>query len=360
MNNCSQAPQMDATRRAAERYLTSWNEEGMNWEAWIEEVEAARATFADLINASPDDVAVCGSVSQATSSVASCFDFATGRKKIVLTAGEFPTVGQVWKAQEGWGAELGWVPVQDGVIPLEGYAPHLDESTLLVSACHGYYQTGYKQDLSAIVSMARSVGALVYADAYQTLGSCPVDVQALDLDFLASGNLKFLMGIPGIAFLYVKPSVAETLTPSITGWFGRENPFRFDPADDSWAPGARRFDLGTPPIFEAYVARAGMEVLRSIGLDAIEGWNRRLTEALLTGAEDRGLRILGTRNPSEKATTTAILVDGDAHAVETELKRRGVMGSARGPAVRLAPHFYSTLEDVDRALTALEASLQAV
>jgi selenocysteine lyase/cysteine desulfurase len=236
----------------------------------------------------------------------------------------------------------------------------MSEETLLVSACHGYYQTGFKQDLGAIVAMARSVGALVYVDAYQTLGSCPLDVQALDVDFLASGNLKFLMGIPGIAFLYVKPSVAETLEPSVTGWFGREDPFRFDPTDLSWAPGARRFDLGTPPIFEAYVARAGMDVLHGTGLDAIDAWNFELSKALLDGAEERGLEVLGPRDPAKKAPTTAFLVPGDAHAVEGELKRRGVVGSARGPALRLAPHFYSTLEDVDRALTALEASIRTV
>ena len=360
MNNCSQAPPMAETLAAAQAYLSSWNEEGMNWDRWMEEVEAARNTFASLINAAPTDVAVCNSVSQATSSVASSFDYTEGRKNIVLTSGEFPTVGQVWRAQEARGAELSWVPVRDGIIPIEGYEPLLSEETLLVSACHGFYQTGYKQDLSEIVSLARDVGALVYVDAYQTLGSCPLDVQALDVDFLASGNLKFLMGIPGIAFLYVKPSVAETLEPSVTGWFGRANPFRFDPTDLSWADGARRFDLGTPPVFEAYVARAGMEVLQQTGLDDIEAWTVRLSQALLAGAQDRGLDVLGTRNPTEKAPTTAFLVPGDSHAIEVELRRRGVLGSARGPAVRLAPHFYSTLEDVDKALTALETSIRSL
>ena len=112
-----------------------------------------------------------------------------------------------------------------------------------------------KQDLSEIVTKARAVGALVYVDAYQTLGTCALDVKELDLDFLTTGNLKFLMGIPGIAFLYVKPSVAEKLEPTITGWGGREDPFAFDLKDLTWAPVARRFDTGTPPIFEAFVAR---------------------------------------------------------------------------------------------------------
>ena len=358
MNNCSQAPQMDLTREAAEAYLDSWRREGMDWERWVGEVEAARSSFARLINAEPGDVAICTSVSQATSSVASALDYCGGRRKLVVTEGEFPTVGQVWRAQEIRGALLEWVPAVDGIIPAEGYEGVLDEKTLLVSACHGYYQSGFKQDIGAIVEKAREVGALVYVDAYQTLGTEPLDVKALDVDFLASGALKFLMAIPGIAFLYVKPSVAEGLQPSVTGWFGREDPFSFDPRDLSWATGARRFDTGTPPVMEAYVARAALDFLQGVGLEAIGAWTRELSRALVSGGEDRGLRLLGTRDPGRKAPTTAFLVPGDSHDVERRMRERGVIASARGPAIRLAPHFYSTLSEVEAALDALEEVLK--
>jgi selenocysteine lyase/cysteine desulfurase len=353
MNNCSQSPQMEVTRLAAEEYLDSWRTDGMDWDRWMGEVEASRVSFSRLINASPDEVSVCVSVSQATSSVASALDFSGPRRKVAVTEGEFPTVAQVWRAQEKHGAEVAWVPVKDGVIPLEGYRDILDEHTLLVAACHGYYQSGFKQDLAEVVAMARGVGAMVFVDAYQTLGTCAVDVKALDVDFLASGNLKFLMGIPGIAFLYVKPSVAERLSPSVTGWGGRENPFAFDPRDLSWARVARRFDMGTPPIIEAYVARAGMDVLAEIGMEAIQDWTVRLSRALLEGGRGRGLEILGTHDPEKKAPTTAFLVPGDSHLLEARLRERGVLASARGPAIRLAPHFYSTLQDVEAALDAL-------
>jgi selenocysteine lyase/cysteine desulfurase len=357
MNNCSQAPQMDLTRAAADAYLESWRVEGMNWDRWIGEVEAARASFARLINAAPQDVAICSSVSQATSSLASALDFSEGRDKVVVTEGEFPTVAQVWVAHQKRGARLGWVPARDGVIPLEGYDALLDEDTLLVSACHAYYQSGFKQDISAIVGMAREVGAMVYVDAYQSLGTEPMDVKTLDVDFLASGALKFLMGIPGIAFLYVRPEVAETMEPSVTGWFGRENPFSFDPRDASWASGARRFDTGTPPIMEAYVTRAAMDFLHEVGLEPIGQWTRILSQALTEGGRARGLTVLGDTDPMKKAPTTAFLVPGDSHQVEAEMREMGIMASARGPALRLAPHFYTTLDEVETALDALKKVL---
>jgi selenocysteine lyase/cysteine desulfurase len=194
---------------------------------------------------------------------------------------------------------------------------------------------------------------LVFVDAYQTLGSCGLDVKELDLDFVTSGNLKFLMGIPGIAFLYVKRSVADTLEPTITGWGGRENPFAFDLKDLTWARVARRFDTGTPPIFEAYVARAAMDFLHEIGLDSIQAWTEQLSVALIEGGKARGFQLLGSDDPTKKAPTTAFLVPGDSHVVEEELRVRGILASARGPAIRLAPHFYSTLRDVEDALDAL-------
>jgi len=349
---------MDRTREAAEAYLESWRKDGMDWDRWIGEVEAARASFARLIRVDPEDVAICTSVSQATSSVASALGFSGSRRTLVVTEGEFPTVGQVWRAQEARGARVDWIPAVGGTIPTEGYSSALNEETLLVSACHGYYQSGFKQDLVSVAAAAREVGALIYVDAYQTLGTEPIDARELDVDFLASGALKFLMGIPGIAFLYVKPSVAETLEPTVTGWFGRSDPFSFNPRDLSWAQGGRRFETGTPPVLEAYVARAAMEVLQEVGLERIGAWTRELSRALMAGGEARGFRILGTRDPARKTPTTAFLVPGDSRDVEARMRTRGILASARGPAIRLAPHFYSTLNDVEVALDALAEALE--
>jgi selenocysteine lyase/cysteine desulfurase len=166
------------------------------------------------------------------------------------------------------------------------------------------------------------------------------------------------MGIPGIAFLYVKPSVAEVLEPTMTGWGGRANPFAFDVKDLSWAPVARRFDTGTPPIFEAYVARAAMDFLAGIGLREIQNWTEELSRALIEGGKARGLRLLGSEDPLGKAPTTAFLVPGDSHVIEAKMRDRGVLASARGPAIRLAPHFYSKLEDVETALDTLAEVLR--
>ncbi len=358
MNNCSQGPQTTATAEAARSFLETWNQAGMNWPAWMEEVERARGEFASLIHASPEEVAVSTSVSAAAASVASALDFSPERSRVVVSGAEFPTVAHVWLAHRKYGAEVDWVPERDGVVALEDYESVVDERTRIVSACHGDYRNGERQDIAALAKQVHGQGGLLFVDAYQTLGVEEVDVRAMGVDFLACGNLKYLMGTAGIAFLYVRRELIDQLEPAVTGWFGRANPFGFEPQVLDWAETARRFDSGTPAVINAYIARAGMAMIRQIGPAAIASWGRCLSQRLLAGAEARGLSVLGSRNAAGKTPSTAILCQWDSnrrdsHQVEAGLRLRGVLASARGPAIRLAPHFYSTFEDVDRALDAL-------
>jgi len=351
MNNCSQAPQTDATRAAAERYLDSWNGSGMDWDAWMFEVALAKAEFAKLIGATAEDIAVFSSVSEAASAVASALPLQGRRTNIVVSDAEFPTVAHVWLAQERRGARVSWAPISDDT-DVSAYDAVIDDRTALVSACHAYYMNGLVQDSARIASIARDAGALSFVDAYQSLGTVPLDVRALGVDFLASGNLKFLMGIPGIAFLYVRPEIVGTLQPSVTGWFGRANPFAFDARSLDWSPTASRFDTGTPPVINAYVARAGMEIINALGPSNIRAWLVQLGQRLIDGGRARGMVLHGTDDMRRKTSTTAFVV-GDSHAVEHAMRERGVIASARGDVIRLAPHFYSTTDDVDRALDVL-------
>ena len=352
MNNCSQSPQTAVTRAAAEEYLDSWNRTGMDWDAWMVEVGLAKAAFARLIGAEPEEIAVTSSVSEATSAVASALDFLGPRNRIVVSEAEFPTVGQIWLAQEHRGAKVSWVPVTDGRIDLAAYEPIITDRTAIVSACHGYFLNGFVQDLRALAELVHAHGALLYADAYQTAGAMPIDVKSLGVDFLASGSLKFLMGIPGIAFLYVRPGLVETLRPTVTGWMGRVQPFTFDPKRLDWAPAARRFDTGTPPVLNAYIARAGMEIITGIGIERVRAWHEVLIRRLMDGGRARGLTLHGVHDVARKTVSTAFVVE-NSHGVEAAMRARGVLPAARGPVVRLAPHFYTSLDDVDTTLDLL-------
>src|SRR5262249_11954967 len=118
-----------------------------------------------------------------------------------------------------------------------------------------------------------------------------------------------------------------------------------------------RFDTGTPPIVNAYVARAGMEMINEIGVGAIRSWLEVLGQRLMDGGRARGLELHGTDDMSHKTAATAFVVD-EAHVHEANKRERGVIAAARGSVIRLSPHFYNTTDDVDTALDALASVLR--
>jgi selenocysteine lyase/cysteine desulfurase len=176
VNSCSQGALSDSVRDAYEAYLRDWDEHGAPWEYWVERTETARATFARLVNAEPDEIAVTTSLSAGVSALASGLRYAR-RSKIVVTDLEFPTIGQIWHAQASRGARVVHVaPAEDGLVPLERFEQAIDEETALVSITHVSYRTGAMTDVAGVVELAHERGALVLLDAYQTTGSLPVDV----------------------------------------------------------------------------------------------------------------------------------------------------------------------------------------
>lgn len=195
------------------------------------------------------------------------------------------TVGQVWLAHEKWGTQVDYIPLSHGQIDLEEYRKRVDENTLLMSATHVYYQNGFKQDIEAIAEICHSKGVPLLVDAYQSLGTVAIDVKKQKIDMLCCGNLKYLLGVPGLAFLYVDKNLAETLRPSDTGWFGQKNPFDFTPRQLTFAPGSRRFDTGTPPVAAAFASRAGMEIINQVGPAVIEEQIRFLNQVALEEAQ---------------------------------------------------------------------------
>lgn len=327
----------------------------MHWDAWIDEVEHARAMFASLIGALPSDVAVGTSVSQLVSSVASALTSSSQvtRRHVVSSVAEFPGVAHAWLAlrSHGWSVEL--LPSDDrGVVNAHRFAAAIDERTALVSVPHVGYANGALTELQPVVAAAHTQGTLVFVDAYQSVGTIPLDVKASGVDFLAAGTLKYLLGTAGIAFLYVNPAIRERLEPTVTGWFGRSNPFAFDPARLDYADSAARFDLGTPPILNAYAAHAGMQMVATVGVERVQQQIERLSALAYDLAPQLGLRILGPRRGERKGATTAIDADSPerAHQLENTLRDRGIIVSARDRALRLAPHGFTHEEEMEQAL----------
>jgi selenocysteine lyase/cysteine desulfurase len=347
VNSCSQGALSDSVRQSYEDYLRDWDEEGAPWDYWVERSEAAGATFARLINADPDEIAVTTSNSAGVASLASGLRFAA-RSKVVLTDIEFPTIGQIWHAQEARGARVTHVRPDE----LEAA---VDDDTLIVSTTHVSYRTGEMVDVPEVARIAHERGALVLLDAYQTVGSLPVDVKELDVDFLAAGVLKYLLGSAGLAFFYCRRELWERAWPTATGWFADEDIFAMDIYDYSPSPTARRFQSGTPPVPSIYAGIAGIELMQEIGIAETRQHVNALNERLIAGVDELG-GTLTTPREVERRGALICIKSTDVNALVAALDERGIVTSERDGNLRVSAHAYNTEEDIDTVLDALGAN----
>jgi selenocysteine lyase/cysteine desulfurase len=355
INSCSQGALSLELRAAYDRYLADWDTKGSPWELWVERGEAARRAFARLINASSDEVAVMTSVSAGVSALMSSFDFRGRRNKVVVSDFAFPTVGQISHAQELRGARIVHVPVAGNTIPYEAFECAIDEETALVALSHVSFRTGARQDVAAVTHLAHRRGVPVLLDSYQALGSLPIDVRQLGVDFLVGGTLKYLLSSAGLAFLYIRGDLIPSLRPTAIGWFSQEDIFAMDIYHNTPSNTARRFESGTPPIPNIYAGLAGMEIIQGIGVEAIEIHIRELTAHLIGGAMRMGCHVVTPLEPSQRGALVAIK-STDVYALVDRLAGRGIVVSSREHNLRVSPHFYNNHEDIERVLEGLRAN----
>ena len=351
INSCSQGALSDSVRAAYADYLTGWDERGAPWEYWVERAETARATFARFVGGEPDDVAVTTSLSAGVSPLASALDFNV-RPKVVISDFEFPTIGQIWHAQELRGAEVVHVHADGAEIPVERFDEAIDEQTAVVSIAAVCYRNGSRLAVEEIAKIARERGALVVLDAYQAIGTYPLDVRELGVDVLAAGALKYLLGSAGLGFMWTRPGLSERLLPTQTGWFADQNIFEMDITDYSPSPTARRFQSGTPPVPAIYAGIAGLELMEEIGVAETRAHVTALNERLIEGIDELGGVVVTPRDPERRGALVCIR-STDAPQLVAALEDAGIVTSERDGNLRVSAHAYNTDDDIDAVLAAL-------
>jgi selenocysteine lyase/cysteine desulfurase len=353
LNSCSQGPLSDAVQAGFENFMASWHEQGSPWELWVNQYEAARTAFAQFINASPDEVAIVTSVSAGINGVASALNFRV-RKRVVMGEFEFPTMGHVWLGQRVRGAEVHFVKAEGNRIPAANYETTVDSNTLIVPITRVCFKNGFRSEVEAITKIAHSAGALVMLDDYQDCGTRPIDVKAMDLDFFVTGTLKYLLGPPGLAFMYVRKELISSLAPTVTGWFGQANPFAYDPKLFDLSLTARRFESGSPSVLDVYAALPGFQLLQEIGMENVAGHIKKLAQSLLTCTHDLGIRA---KTPADSAGPLVVLQSKDSTSLVEKLAESNIVTSNRHDGLRISFHVYNTLDDVKAVVEVLKRNI---
>ena len=353
LNTCSQGALSDAVQTGLEDYIASWHEQGSPWETWVERYEEARAAFAQFINASPDEVAIVTSVSAGLNSIASALNFQE-RRKVVLGEFEVPTMGHVWLAQRSRGADVQFVSAEGDRIPAANYERMIDRNTLIVPLTHVCFKNGFRSPVNAVTQLAHDSGALVMLDDYQDCGTRPVDVKAMNLDFYLTGTLKYLLGPPGLAFMYVRRNLISSLIPTVTGWFAQANPFAYDPQHLDLSSTARRFESGSPSVPNVYGAMPGFKLLQEIGMENVAGHIKNLTQSLLSSARDLGIRA---KTPADSLGPLVVLQAKDSNLLVRKLAESGIVASNRHDGLRISFHVYNTMDDVSAVSEVLQKNI---
>ena len=351
--NCSQGALGDAAIAGMQAFTESWRTSSAPWNDWMDVYEAMRVEFARFINASPDEIAIVTSASAGINAIASALQLAQ-RPKVVMGEYEFPTMGQIWLAQQARGAEVEFLPGSNHAIPTEAYEKAIDERTAIVPLTQVSFLNGFRSDVASIVRLAHDKGAFVFLDGYQDCGTGPIDVKAMDVDFYVTGTLKYLLGPPGLGFLYVKRSLIESLTPSMTSWMAQRDVFAFDTKRLDMAPVARRFEGGSPSIPNIFAARPGLALLSELGMQNVAGQIAHLTRNFMQGTRALGI---AAKTPDTSAGPLVVLRSTDPAALVEKLMARGVVVSARLDGVRFSFHVYNNLDDVNAALGVLQSNL---
>src|SRR5437879_4748392 len=339
-------------------YAETWSTRGIRaWEeGWWEMPVTVGNLVGRIIGAAPGEVVMQQNVSNCVATLLSCFDWSGGRNKIVSEAMNFPSNLYQCHALERLGAEVATVDSEDGIsVPLERLLQAIDEKTRLVFVSHVIFRSSFVQDLAAITRLAHAAGALVLADIYQSAGTVPLNVRELELDFAVGGSVKWLCGGPGAGYLYVRRDLWPQLEPRVTGWMAHQRPFAFEPGPIDYAGDAFRFLHGTPNIPGLYAARPGYEIIIEIGVERIREKSVKQTARLIALAEDAGFRVNSPRAASERGGTVVIDVSNGAEVTRELLRRNFLVDYRPGAGVRVAPHFYSTDEELDLTMQEMRA-----
>ena len=343
-------------------YAALWASRGPRaWEErwWDLAVEMGRRVGA-IIGAPAGSVSMHENVTTASAVALSTLRPVGIRRRIVCSAMDFPSQIYLYRALQAQGFELKIVPAGDGLsMPGERLAAALDERTAVVAFSHVIFRSSYIVDPAPVIERAHQVGALVLLDGYQSAGIIPVDVATMGVDFFVGGCLKWLCGGPGNAFLFTAPWIKAERTPAITGWMAHKRPFDFDIDDAELREDGPGMMNGTPAIPAYFAALPGLDIISQVGVGRIRTASMAMTKRLIELVDEHGFTTVASRDPQRLAGTVAVDVPHASRICQALNKRDYVVDHRPGVGIRVSPHFYNTMDEVEALMRELVRTVEA-
>ena len=346
LNSCSLGALSTRSMEGLAQFMEMWNEWGAHawYEIWLGEIAKVRQKFATLIGAQLHEVAIAPNASVALSSIATALDYSK-RNNVVLADKDFPTLAYQWLVKKRLGVECRFVESPDHIYtPPELFEQKVDDQTALVATSRVFYTSGYIQDVRAVADIAHKHGAYMLIDDYQGTGQIPINVVAQDIDFLVTGTLKWLMGGPGLALVYIREGLLSQLEPTIAGWFGHREQFQFKTREFEFRQEATRVEMGTPAVPAIYTANGGLDIVLEISVERICERSRYLTNDLIARAREHGWKVRSPQEPERRSSIVMLELERPEEMVKS-LVAHNIITDSRPGLLRISPYFYNTIEE---------------
>jgi selenocysteine lyase/cysteine desulfurase len=352
LNHAAVAPWPRRAVETVQRFAADNGRSGSRrYPDWLVTERRLREHAAALLGAaSPGDVALAKSTSEALSMVAAGLSWEAG-DNVVGIAQEFPSNRIVWQALAAKGVEWRPLDLEASADPEADLLALCDERTRLVAVSWVQYARGLRLDLERLGRRCRERGFLLCVDGIQGLGALPCDVGRFGVDFLAADGHKWLLGPEGLALFWCRPELRDHLTLTQFGWHMVADTGDFDRADWKPAPDARRFECGSPNLLGAHALEASLSLLLEHGMDAVAAGIAERANRLVELVDAHGLELLSPRDPDRRAGIVTLRVPGvDQQALYKALMERGLLCAARGGGIRFSPHFHTPMEHLEQAV----------
>jgi cysteine desulfurase / selenocysteine lyase len=314
-----------------------------------------RQSVARLIGASPEEIAFVASTSAGAAVLAQSMPWGEG-DEILVADDEFPANVVPWLAVRERGVGVRLIDSASGPLTPDRLRSEIGPKTKVVAVSWVSYADGYRRDLATLAQAAHDAGALIFVDAIQGLGALQIDVASCDVDALFSGTGKWLLGVHGAGFLYVRAALLERLQPGVPGWRAQSDIWDFHNYDQALAHDSRRLETGTPNLVGNLALHNAAVLLQRNDPAAIEEWILQLTDRLCDGLERIGARVITQRARAVKSGIVSFEMPGvDSRWLGAALQRDSIVTTYREAGIRVAPHGYNLPEEIDALIEAIPA-----
>jgi cysteine desulfurase / selenocysteine lyase len=356
LNHAAVSAPPTPTINAIQRYLADVSENGsLNFKDWLATKERARRLLAELLGARREQVAFLRNTSDGLSTVANGLKWHKG-DNLVTFRNEFPSNIYPWlRLREAFGVEVRMCGEREGRVDLDELIGLIDSRTRLVSISHVQYASGFRANLQRLGQVARAHDALLVVDVIQSLGVLPLDVESELVDVAAGACHKWLLTPEGVGYLYLSDRARSRIEPTLVGWVSVPNPDDYNNFEQGWNAGTLAWETGTGPTGLIHGLEESLKLLMQVGTKNIKDHLERLTDHLCDRLQDSNYEVVSSRRPEEKSQTVCIRSRTGFTPMNlySHLIKQNIITAPRGDRLRISPHLYNTLSEIDHLIEAL-------